>query len=190
LDDSDEDKDYDEEKAAIDLTEQVYQDHFSTYANLPLQRDHSGERFVLALSPRYECAMSERARIIDLLSEGKIGADEAALLLRELALPPVDSSRRSSKPRFLRVVSNEPGQLNGKGTHMRIPFPLLRTVAKMAKMFPKAAARKLNRILRENGIEATFETVDVEDMETLLEHLPDLHVDIENETQILKIFCE
>ena len=60
----------------------------------------------------------------------------------------------------------------------------------MAKMFPKAAARKLNRILRENGIEATFETVDVEDMETLLEHLPDLHVDIENETQILKIFCE
>ena len=82
MDDSDEDKDYDEEKAAIDLTEQVYQDHFSTYANLPLQRDHSGERFVLALSPRYECAMSERARIIDLLSEGKIGADEAAVLLR------------------------------------------------------------------------------------------------------------
>lgn len=136
-------------------------------------------------------SMNEKAKVIELLSEGKIRADEAATLLRELGAPPVDpNSGLKSKPRFLRIISKEPGQPNGKGTHMRIPFPLLRTVAKLAKMFPKAAARKLNRILKENGIDATLETVDVEDMQTLLEHLPDLQVDIDNETQILKIFCE
>jgi hypothetical protein len=135
--------------------------------------------------------MNERMKIIDLLSEGRISTDEAALLLRELGVPPVDSGNgRVSKPKFLRVVAKEPGQPSGKGTYMRIPFPLLRTVAKLAKMFPKAAARKLNRMLRENGIDAILETVDVADMETLLKHLPDLHVDIENETQILKIYCE
>ena len=81
--------------------------------------------------------MNERARIIEILSEGKISAEEAAILLRELGVPPVDSSgKRKSKPRFLRVIAEKPGQPNGTGTQMRIPFPLLRTVAKLAKMFP------------------------------------------------------
>jgi hypothetical protein len=132
---------------------------------------------------------TERRQVLDMLTQGKITADDADRLLDKLAAPapppPPALARRPSSsgaPKFLRVVVDESA---GDKVNIRIPLALVRTGIKLTAMMPKEAGAKLEAqgfdLSRLGGLEG----------DELIEALSDITVDVEEANgDIVRVFCE
>jgi polyhydroxyalkanoate synthesis regulator phasin len=138
----------------------------------------------------------ERKRILEMLSEGKINADEAERLLSALSQESesnqgvVNQGVVGNKPRYLRVMV-EPGQEsnNKDRVNIRIPIKLIRAGLRLASFIPKDAQVKVNEALHEKGIEKDFTNIKPEDIDEILAQINDFTVDVEGK-ETVKIFCE
>lgn len=133
----------------------------------------------------------ERKRILEMLSEGKINAEEAEKLLSALSAGNQATAGNTLKePRYLRVmVEPGPGSKNPEKVNIRVPLKLIRAGLKLAALIPKSAQTQVNDALREKGIEVDFSQIKPEDLEDLVRQLDDLTVDVEGK-ETVKIFCE
>jgi hypothetical protein len=133
----------------------------------------------------------ERKRILEMLSEGKINADEAERLLSALSQRG-ESNQGMAKngPRYLRVMV-EPGlgSRNKDRVNVRIPIKLIRAGLRLASFIPKDAQAKVNEALHEKGIEKDFTNIKPEDIDEILVQINDLTVDVEGK-ETVKVFCE
>ena len=135
----------------------------------------------------------EKRKILDMLAQGKITAEEAEKLLEAVASPessgPEDSS---AKPgfKYLRVlVEPGPGSETQDRVNIRVPFKLIRAGLKWAAFIPQAAQKQVNNALKEKGIGIDLTKIKPEDLEELVSHINDLQVDVEGKEKI-RIFCE
>ena len=135
----------------------------------------------------------ERKRILEMLAEGKINADEAERLLSALSNETEkgsDITEKVSGHKYLRVVvepgpeSNSPERVN-----IRVPLKLIRAGLKLASFIPKDAQVKVNEALHEKGIDTDFSKIKPEDLEDLIGQLDNLTVDVEGKEKI-RVFCE
>jgi Asp-tRNA(Asn)/Glu-tRNA(Gln) amidotransferase B subunit len=135
----------------------------------------------------------ERRKILDMLAQGKITAEEAEKLLAAVAAPEASEPEDSSaKPgfKYLRVlVEPGPGSETQERVNIRVPFKLIRAGLKWAAFVPQAAQKQVNDALKEKGIEMDFSKIKPEDLEELVSHLNDLQVEVEGKEKI-RIFCE
>jgi DNA-binding transcriptional ArsR family regulator len=137
---------------------------------------------------------TERERILKMLAEGKISVAEAEELLDALSKnkPAEDTTATPSgkKPKYLRVQV-DPGNKSGKEqVNIRIPLQLIRAGAKLASVVPSEAREKVNRALHEKGIGLDINDLNSEKLESVIESLGDLSVDVDGEDEKVKIFCE
>lgn len=133
----------------------------------------------------------ERKRILEMLSEGKINADEAEKLLSALSeRSESNQGMVKNQPRYLRVMV-EPGLGSGnkERVNVRIPIKLIRAGLRLASFIPKDAQAKVNEALHEKGIEKDFTNIKPEDIDEILAQINDLTVDIEGK-ETVKVFCE
>jgi len=133
----------------------------------------------------------ERKRILGMLSEGKISAEEAEELLSALSEDNEAVPETAKKePRYLRVMV-EPGPESSSPdkVNIRIPLKLIRAGLKLASFIPKNAQVKVNEALHEKGIEADFTKMKPEDLKEIIAQLDDFSVDVEGK-ETIKIFCE
>jgi len=135
----------------------------------------------------------ERIKILEMLSEGKITAEEADRLLAALSGEKKSSPAGTEKtgfPKYLRVVV-EPGSSgnNHDRVNIRVPLKLIRAGLKLASFIPKDAQHKVNEALQEKGIETDFSKIKPEDLDEILRQLDDLSVDVEGK-ETVKIYCE
>jgi len=94
--------------------------------------------------------MSEESRkVLEMLAEGKINADQAEKLLEKLTAsasshtPPAEKreeSPESKKPRFLRIIVDKPGQ---DQVNIRMPLSFTRTGSRLLAVLPPRVAEKL-----------------------------------------------
>jgi hypothetical protein len=49
---------------------------------------------------------------------------------------------------------------------------------------------QINKALRENGVDLDVSKIRPEHLEELVEHLGDLRVDVDNEREKVRVFCE
>jgi hypothetical protein len=137
-----------------------------------------------------------RRRILDMLAEGKITADEAERLIAALekpsesAVPPTGAS-----PRYLRVVVDEEKGAAGdapKKVNIRVPLQLLRAGVRLAGVMPEHARERVNQRLRERGIAFDIAQLKPENVEELIAQLNDVSVDVDaaNGHRRVKVFCE
>lgn len=133
----------------------------------------------------------ERKRILEMLSEGKINADEAEKLLSALSeRSESNQGMVKNQPRYLRVmVEPGPGSGNKERVNVRIPIKLIRAGLRLASFIPKDAQAKVNEALHEKGIEKDFTNIKPEDIDEILAQINDLTVDIEGK-ETVKVFCE
>lgn len=133
----------------------------------------------------------EKRRILNLLAEGRITADEAERLLESFAAPAAAGASTKPSPRYLRVlVEGEQGAHGGK-VNIRVPFDLIRAGVKLAALLPSVAHEPINKALRENGVDFDVSKVKPENLEELVQHLSELTVDVEgNQGEKVRIFCE
>jgi hypothetical protein len=154
-----------------------------------------------------------RRQILEMLSAGKITADEADRLLAALE-PDMASSARvhpasagaadsstaaavKTRAKYLRVqVEADPAMTGMKGPTMvnvRVPMQLLRAGVRLAGLIPKQAHDQLDEAFTKHGVPITLSQIKPENLEELIDHLEDLTVDVDgkdgNSTRV-KVFCE
>ena len=143
--------------------------------------------------------MSEnRRRILDMLAQGKITADEAERLLnaveREPATAlagPAGETRRGDKLKYLRVVVDAHDQRDAPTkVNVRVPMQLLRAGVKLTSIIPPRARDEVNAALHKEGIEVDIGKLTPESLEEVIEQLRDFTVDVDSDKAKVRVFCE
>ena len=143
-----------------------------------------------------------RRQILQMLSEGKISADEAERLIAALEERPAGSSENVSdsgakaRPKYLRVQvdSEDDGHEGPTKVNVRVPMQLLRAGVKLAGLIPPQALHRANVAINEKGIPFDLSQIKPENLEELIDQLSDLSVDVDQKdhaTKVkVKVFCE
>jgi len=138
-------------------------------------------------------------KVLDMLADGRISAEEAERLLDRLgggpapgrpstseeaqtSTPAKTAEGRPGTPKYLRVVV-ESGQ--GDNVNVRVPMALIRTGIKMSALLPEHAREELTK----HGVDLS--EMSNMDPDELVEALADLTVDVESsQGDTVRVFCE
>lgn len=142
---------------------------------------------------------NDRRAVLQMLSDGKINADEAERLIGAMeGMGPVPRpfegaalGHNKSPPKYLRVSvdANEPGEGPTK-VNIRVPMALLRAGVRLTSLIPPAARDQVNAELAKNGMPFDIGQLKPENLEDLIAHLDDLTVDVDAHDAKVRIFCE
>jgi hypothetical protein len=139
--------------------------------------------------------MSEdRKRILSMLAEGKITADEADKLLSAMERPKpaalYEAVPRGSGPKYFRVEVNANDDEGPTKVNVRIPMQLLRAGVKLSALIPPKARDEVNRAMAREGIPFDINTIKPENLEELIEQLGDFAVDVDSGDAKVRVYCE
>ena len=130
----------------------------------------------------------ERKKILEMLSEGKITADDAERLLDKIAGASTPGPRAEAKPGeprkikwlLVRIDGNDGDKVN-----VRVPINLIRAGIKLGAILPTGAAERI----KASGFDLN-ELNKLAD-EELVEALADLQVDVNSEDgDVVRVYCE
>ncbi len=141
----------------------------------------------------------ERKRILAMLGEGKISVEEADELLKalegETSSPSADAAGTSSVKRLKHLkIQVDPVNGHGRGkkdrVNVKVPLALIRAGVKFHTILPDEAREKIETVLSEKGVGFRLEDLNQSNVESIIEALGDLSVDVDTEDHRVKIFCE
>jgi len=148
-----------------------------------------------------------RRQILQMLSEGKISADEAERLISAMEAPPSFTTFADNpaagggkpRPKYLRVLVDAEEGTNGAydgptKVNVRVPMQLLRAGVRLAGLIPAQALHRANAAMQEKGVPIDLTQIKPENLEDLVEQLNDLTVDVDQKEAGAKVkvrvFCE
>jgi hypothetical protein len=139
----------------------------------------------------------DRKRILAMLAEGKLTADEAERLLDAMGREPAPrvgsapTNGASSLPKYFRVEvnANEPGDTPTK-VNVRVPMQLLRAGVRLSALIPPRARDEVNAAMARQGIPFDINQLKPENLDDLIEHLADFAVDVDSGDAKVRVFCE
>lgn len=149
--------------------------------------------------------MSEdRSRILNMLAEGKITAEEAERLLDALdsradspaatgaasgpAIKGDPTPLVSALPKFLyvKVLGDK-----GENVDVKIPLALVRSGLKLTSLIPPQAMDQINSEMSEHGISIDFNNLKPEDIEELVDALREMEVNVVGDKgERVRVYCE
>jgi hypothetical protein len=132
----------------------------------------------------------DRRKILDMLSSGRLSADEADRLLTALDRRGAGRSEGrandrvrpiGSTPKYLRV---EVSKLRGDGddtknVNIRVPLQLLRAGVKLPGLLPPKARDDLNAAMRQKGMAFDFNQLRPDNVDALIAALVETSIDID-----------
>lgn len=130
----------------------------------------------------------ERRKVLEMLAEGKITAEDAERLLEKIEAGPSSApkaplgpgDKRKIKWLLVHVDGNDGDKIN-----VRVPISLIRTGIKLGAILPKGASERI----RASGIDLN-DLAKLAD-EELMEALADLQVNVNSEDgDTVRIYCE
>jgi|SRR5580692_3637622 hypothetical protein len=140
----------------------------------------------------------DRKRVLAMLANGTITADEAERLLdamgaRDAAprLGTAPTNGRNGLPKYFRVEvnANEPGDGPTK-VNVRVPMQLLRAGVRLSALIPPSARDQVNAAMARQGIPFDINQLKPENLDDLIEHLSDFQVDVDSGDAKVRVFCE
>ena len=143
-----------------------------------------------------------KKKILEMLAQGKISADDAYRLLS--AIDDGEGRRESTgkaeaaakgKAKYLRVTvlpnPDKVGSGNCDRVNVRVPMSLIRAGIKLTSLIPSEARDKVDLALHEKGIDFDMRHMKPEEIEDLIGALSDLEVDVESKTgEKVRVFVE
>ncbi len=86
----------------------------------------------------------------------------------------------------------EPKAEDGETVNIRIPIGLIKAGVKLASLMPKDVQTKVNDAMDEKGVDMNldFKKLSSEDSDGFFSILSELSIDIDNEKESVKIFCQ
>ena len=148
--------------------------------------------------------MSEdRVRILNMLAEGKITAEEAERLLDALesrtpntaAAGSVPSAIKgdptpllNALPKFLHVkVDGE----EGEKVDVKVPLALVRSGLKLTSLIPPQAMDQINEQMAQSGMSIDFTNFKPEDIDELIEALREMEVNVDGKNgEKVRVYAE
>lgn len=131
---------------------------------------------------------NDRKKVLEMLAEGKISAEDADRLLNKLQDGSSDDGPdqvdlASQRPlKYLRVLVNSS---DGDNVNIRVPMALVRTGLMLTTMIPVAASDELEK----KGVDLSG--LNGLDGEELVEALRELNVDVDSKDgDTVRVFCE
>jgi hypothetical protein len=133
---------------------------------------------------------NDRRKILEMLAEGKITADDADRLLGKIggrgggdgSDEPIPSTQPNQPLKYLRVLVDSDG---GDKVNVRVPIPLVRTGLLLTALIPAAASEGL----RKQGIDLSG--LSGLNGDELVEALRELNVDVDSANgDSVRVFCE
>jgi len=146
--------------------------------------------------------MSEnQKKILEMLANKKISVDEAFRLLNVLkteASAPENTAEAGTtgkpKPKYLRVTvqpsSGHEHDDYAERVNVRVPMSLIRSGIKFTSLLPPEARDKVTGALRDKGMDFDMRNLKPENLETIIEALNDLEVDVVSSKEVVKVFVE
>ncbi len=143
-----------------------------------------------------------RRKILQMLAEGKITADEAerlfAALEKEQAAPSGSGAepQPKPKPKYIRVVvASDKKTDSATIVNIRVPIQLLRAGVKLQSLMPASAREHVDDFLRRahpggKALHFDLGQIKPENLEDLIDQLDDLTVDVGDKDVKVRIFCE
>ena len=138
----------------------------------------------------------QRRQILEMLSSGKITADEAERLLGALEKEPASANgttetRAKPRPKYLRVLVQAEDEDDGPvKVNVRVPLQLLRAGVRLTSLIPAQAREHVNEAMREQGMEIDLSQLKPENLEEMIDQLNDLTVDVDHAHAKVRVFCE
>ena len=143
----------------------------------------------------------ERRRILGMLADGKITADEAEELLDAIENPATmnvesenekenESFVKKIKPKFLRIMVEPKEGKSGEKVNIRIPMMLLKAGVKLASVVPGGAKDKINDKMKDQGINIDLNNLDSKSLDEIVTGLGSMSIDVDDEKEKVKIFVE
>jgi hypothetical protein len=137
---------------------------------------------------------AETKKVLEMLAEGKITAEDAERLLDKLAAAPDNSDGAESKSpaappstplkKFLRVQMERP---NGDDVNIRVPLNFVRSGVKLVGILPPKVLEKL----QQEGIDPKVVSDFTQHARESLDALDDLHIDMETRSgKRIRVYAE
>jgi hypothetical protein len=139
---------------------------------------------------------NDRRSVLQMLSDGKINADEAERLMSALdrtdAPAPSYSAGpgHNAAPKYLRVTVDADVHGDATKVNVRVPMALLRAGVRLTSLIPPAARDQVNAELAKNGVPFDIAQLKPENLEELIGHLNDLTVDVDSSDAKVRVYCE
>ena len=135
-----------------------------------------------------------RRQVLEMLAAGRITAAEAERLISALDGAQTSTSSgqpespKAQAPKYLRVMVDANDKEDGPvHINVRVPIMLLRAGVRLASLIPPSAQQRVNEELHKNGVDFDISQVKPENLNELIDHLSDLTVDIDQETEGVKV---
>lgn len=140
---------------------------------------------------------AERTRILGMLAEGKITAQDAERLLDALQAGPdpqtTDSAtaepaggpRKNPKYMYVKVKSTD-----GDNVDVKVPLALARAGLKLTSLIPPLAMAEIDRHMGEQGVSIDFANLKPADIEELIEGLTEMEVNVVSKNgDNIRVYC-
>lgn len=138
----------------------------------------------------------DRKRVLSMLADGKITAEEAERLLdamgRSTAVSSVmEAPRNANRPKYFRVeVTSDEGAASPTKVNVRIPIQLLRAGVRLSALIPPKARDEVNAALSREGIPFDINQIKPENLDELIDHLSEFSVDVDSSDAKVRVYCE
>lgn len=142
---------------------------------------------------------SEKRRILDLLTQGKISADEAERLLEAVDKPESTDQHQDTgtngKGRFLciKVDAKEGYNLHhgrhGDHVNIRIPLALIKAGVKLGSVLPESTRDRVEGHLSGHGLDLNLKKLDSQSVDELIQVLRETNIEIDDEKETVRIYC-
>ena len=132
-------------------------------------------------------------RVLEMLSDGKVSVDEAERLLSLVDGEPTPVKsvpqlvRTRDRPaRYLRVTVDS----DDEHVNVRVPLALIKAGVKFHSLVPRQAADGISEALRNNGLNIDLDKLRAESIEELVDALSEMEIDVRDEDERVRIYCE
>jgi hypothetical protein len=134
----------------------------------------------------------ERKKVLEMLAEGKISADEAERLLETLESQATDKSPQTA---LTKTLNNLPKYLfvkvdsvDGDKVNIRVPLKLIKAGIKLQALLPQDAQVKVNAKLNEKGI--NLDDFKAENFKDILDALTEFELNVDDKKgDKVRIYC-
>ena len=135
---------------------------------------------------------AERKKVLEMLAEGKISADEAERLLEALENKATETSPQTA---LTETLNNLPKYLfvkvdavDGDKVNIRVPLKLVKAGIKLQALLPQDAQDKINTKLNEKGI--NLDDFKDENFKDLLDALTEFELNVDDKKgDKVRIYC-
>lgn len=134
----------------------------------------------------------ERKKVLEMLAEGKISADEAERLIDALESKATETSPQTALTKTLDTLPQylfvKVDSVDGDKVNIRVPLKLVKAGIKLKALLPQDAQDKINAKLNEKGID--LDDFKAENFKDILDGLSEFEMKVdEKKGDKVRIYC-